>query len=149
MIHSDPITLQEARTPEALQQTRAIRDQVFAVEQGIPADLVHDGLDASALHVLALHDGAPAATGRLTISAEREGVLARIAVLPAYRGQGLGKRVVQHLEALARREGLTTVSLKPHHYLETFYANLGYETVPGSFTTAGPHPLITMTKRLD
>ncbi len=138
----------EARTPEALQQARAIREQVFAVEQGIPAELVHDGLDASALHVLALHDGVPAATGRLTISPEHEGVLARIAVLPAYRGQGLGKRVVQHLEALARREGLVTVSLKPHHYLETFYASLGYETVPGSFTTAGPHPLITMTKTL-
>jgi hypothetical protein len=40
------------------------------------------------------------------------------------------------------------VSLKPHQYLETFYAGLGYETVPGSFTTAGPHPLITMTKSL-
>ena len=149
MAHSASTTLHEARTPDALAQARAIRDQVFAVEQGIPAELVHDGLDASALHVLALHDGAPAATGRLTISADRKGVLARIAVLPAYRGQGLGKRVVQHLEALARRESLVAVSLKPHHYLETFYANLGYETVPGSFTTAGSHPLITMTKRLD
>ena len=34
----------EACTPEALQQARAIREQVFAVEQGIPAALVHDGL---------------------------------------------------------------------------------------------------------
>ncbi len=148
MPHPAQTIFEEARTPEALQQARAIREQVFTVEQGIPAALVHDGLDASALHVLALHEGMPAATGRLTIAPNGEGVLARIAVLPAYRGRGLGKGVVQHLEALARREGLATVSLKPHHYLETFYAGLGYETVPGSFTTAGPHPLITMTKRL-
>ena len=139
---------QEAKTPEALQQARAIREQVFAVEQGIPAALVHDGLDASALHILALDDGTPIATGRLTLAPNGEGILARIAVLPAYRGRGLGKRVVQHLEALARREGLATVSLKPHHHLEAFYATLGYETVPGSYSTAGPHPLITMTKRL-
>ena len=149
MSDPSPIILTEARTPEALEQTRAIREQVFAVEQGIPLDLVRDGLDASALHVLALVDDAPAATGRLTIANDREGILARIAVLPAYRGRGLGKRVVQHLETLARREGLAMVSLKPHQYLETFYANLGYEAVPGSFTTAGLHPLLTMTKRLD
>ena len=148
MSDSALITLEEARTPEALQQAWAIREQVFAVEQGIPAELVHDGLDASAFHVLALHDGAPAATGRLTISADREGVLARIAVLPAYRGRGLGKRVVQHLEALARREGLTMISLNPHQYLETFYADLGYETVPDSFTVAGVYPLLTMKKTL-
>ena len=148
MSNPDQTLFKEALTPDALAQARAIREQVFTIEQGIPAALVHDGLDASALHVLALHDGAPAATGRLTIAPNGEGVLARIAVLPAYRGQGLGKRIVQHLEALARREGLVTVSLKPHHHLETFYARLGYETVPGSFTTAGPHPLITMTKPL-
>lgn len=71
-----------------------------------------------------------------------------MAVLPDYRGHGLGKRIVQRLEDLARREGVALVSLKPHHYLETFYARLGYETTPGSFTTAGPHPLITMTKAL-
>ena len=140
--------LEENQTPEALRQAQAIREQVFVVEQGIPRELEHDGWDDASLHVLALHDGTPAATGRLTIGSDREGVLARIAVLPAYRGQRLGKRVVQRLEALARREGLATVSLKPHHYLEDFYAGLGYVTVPGSFTTAGPHPLITMTKSL-
>ncbi|MFB3132027.1 MAG: GNAT family N-acetyltransferase, partial [Rhodothermales bacterium] len=107
-----------------------------------------DGLDAAAIHVLALYDEAPAATGRLTMTSDREGVLARIAVLPDYRGKGLGKHVVQHLEALARREGLATVSLKPHHYLEDFYQKMGYTTVPGSFSTAGPHPLLTMTKPL-
>ena len=143
-----PIRIQEACTPEALAQARAIRHQVFAEEQGIPSLLVHDGLDASAFHVLAFHKGTPAATGRLTLTSNQEGVLARIAVLPDYRGMGLGQRVVHHLEDLARREGLVVLSLKPHHYLETFYANLGYETVPGSFTTAGPHPLITMKKEL-
>ncbi len=142
------IIIEEVRTPEALRQAQAIREHVFVVEQGIPRELEHDGLDAASIHVLAFDDGAPAATGRLTISSDREGVLARIAVLPAYRGQGLGKRVVQHLEALARREGLATISLQPHQYLEDFYQKMGYTTVPGSFSTVGPHPLLMMTKPL-
>ena len=142
------IIIEETQTPEALRQAQAIREQIFIVEQGIPRALEQDGLDTASIHVLARCDGAPAATGRLTIASASEGVLARIAVLPDYRGMGLGKRVVQHLEALARREGLSTVSLKPHHYLEDFYRKMGYTTVPGSFSTAGPHPLITMTKSL-
>ena len=142
------IIIEEVQTPEALRQAQAIREHVFVVEQGIPLELEHDGLDAASIHVLAFDDGTPAATGRLTRASDREGVLARIAVLPAYRGQGLGKRVVQHLEVLARREGLTTVSLKPHQYLEDFYQKMGYTTVLGSFSTVGPHPLLTMTKPL-
>jgi predicted GNAT family N-acyltransferase len=148
MSHSDSNIVQEARTPDALEQARSIRHQVFVAEQGIPAELVDDGLDVSALHVLALHDGAPAATGRLTRSSEREGVLARIAVLPAYRGTGLGGRVVQCLEELARRESLAMLSLTPHHYLARFYGRLGYEAVPGSSTSVGYHALITMVKTL-
>ena len=142
------IIIEEVRTPEVLRKAQAIREQIFVVEQGIPRELEQDGQDAASIHVLALYDGAPAATGRLTMTSDREGVLARIAVLPDYRGKGLGKRVVQRLEALARREGLATVSLKPHHYLEDFYQKMGYATVPGSFSTAGPHPLLTMTKPL-
>jgi len=148
MSPSDANVLQEARTSDELEQARAIRHQVFVVEQGIPAELVDDGLDPSAIHVLALHDGAPAATGRLTRASDREGVLARIAVLPPYRGQGLGGRVVQCLEDLARRENFAKVSLKPHHYLEAFYARLGFETVPGSSTAVGGHALITMVKAM-
>lgn len=148
MLASGTIVVEEARTPEALHQARAIRHQVFADEQGIPAALVHDGHDAAARHALALCDGAPAATGRLMVAPDGTGVLARIAVLPAYRGRGLGRRIVEHLETLARHQGIDTVTLKPHHYLEAFYARMGYVTVPGSFTTVGPHPLITMTKAL-
>lgn len=142
------IIIEEVRTPEVLRKAQAIREQIFVVEQGIPRELEQDGQDAASIHVLALYDGAPAATGRLTMTSDREGVLARIAVLPDYRGKGLGKRVVQRLEALARREGLATVSLKPHHYLEDFYQKMGYATVPGSFSTVGAHPLLTMTKPL-
>ena len=137
----------EAHTPQALRQAEAIRHRVFTVEQQIAAQLVRDGLDAASIHALAFLGGQPAATGRLTLSPGGEGTMARIAVLPAYRGQGLGQRIVQFLEIVARREGLAYVSLHAHEYLEAFYARLGYETLPEQ-TQAGPYRLITMTKTL-
>jgi predicted GNAT family N-acyltransferase len=143
-----PFRIRKARTPEDVQQALAIRETVFVAEQGIPAMLEQDGWDDASIHVLAFYKEAAVATGRLTATTDRGGVLARIAVLPTYRGQGLGKRVVQHLEDLARHEGITTVTLKPHQYLESFYQTLGYETVPGPTTHAGAHALITMTKTL-
>ncbi|MFQ5568320.1 MAG: GNAT family N-acetyltransferase [Rhodothermales bacterium] len=147
MLTQDRTIFREARTPDDRQIARAIREHVFVEEQAIPAALVHDGLDAASLHVLALYDGVPAATGRLSVSTDGEGVIARIAVLPPYRGKGLGQGVVRCLESLARREGIHRVSLLPHDYLETFYENMGYVTMPGS-TVVGTHRLITMTKTL-
>jgi predicted GNAT family N-acyltransferase len=134
-------------TPEELAAAMAIRRRVFVEEQGIPADLDEDGLDSSAVHVLVCDGKQPVATGRLVIDTRNEGVLARIAVLPSHRGGGLGRRVVRELESLARRRGLTALSLQPHRYLERFYADLGYETVAGT-SIVGGHELITMRKSL-
>lgn len=155
---SSLFVFQEALTPETVQQSLAIQVQVFAEEQGIPSSLVHDNATAAALHVLALHQGIPVATGRLTVNDDnndnddddekKKGTLARIAVLPSHRGRGLGKLIVKRLEELARRKGLVRVSLCPHRYLESFYASLGYDTLPDSLHKVGPCTLIIMTKRL-
>lgn len=141
------VTIERDLDAVRMAQALAIRCQVFTDEQGIPAALEVDGCDSEAEHVLVLVDDQPAATGRLLAVTRREGVLARIAVLPRFRRQGLGRRVVAALEVLARRQGLTEVSLKPHEHLERFYASLGYERV-GGVEVVGGHPLITMCKPL-
>ena len=143
----------QALTPEALQQARIIQEKVFAVEQDMPSSLVHDGADA--IFVLAVHDGKAVATGRLQVEEEekRQGIIARIAVLPSNRGRGLGKLLVKRLETLARSKGLTKLVLNPHSHLEAFYANMGYETMQDSqHCVAGPsdttYSLLQMTKQL-
>ena len=142
----DP-TVIVASTPDEVAAARSIRRRVFVQEQSIPGELDDDGLDEGAVHVVAFEGTEPIATGRLVIEKDG-GVLARIAVLPGWRGRGLGAEVVRKLEAAARERGVTELSLHPHAHLERFYAELGYETVPGR-TTAGEHELITMRKRLE
>ena len=129
----------------------ALRKRIFVVEQAIPDHLDSDGLDDDAVHVIVRRGddshNVIAATGRLVWEGT-EGVLARIAVDEAFRGQGLGQIIVQRLEEAARQRGLQSLSLHPHQYLERFYRRLGYHTVPGT-SVVGEHTLITMVKELN
>jgi predicted GNAT family N-acyltransferase len=139
--------VKRVRKPAELEQALTLRNEIFVQEQGIPAELDDDGLDDRAEHVLVLIDGRPVATGRLVVGKDGAGVLARIAVRSEIRGQGLGKLVVRELERIARERGARTLTLHPHSYLERFYSDLGYATIPGTDSVGG-HELITMSKRL-
>ena len=73
------------------------------------------------------------------------GIISRVAVLPDYRGFGLGGQLVDALEEIARQRGLTEVTLEPHAHLEPFYSRLGFERISGT-SVVGNHELITMRK---
>ena len=143
---SDDITVKEITTKAELQAAFDIRDHVFVEEQGIPYELEHDEHDSSSKHVLARCGDVPIATARLTIMEDGEAVLARVAVLPDYRKSGVGRLLIAKLEELGARERVKRITLHPHHYLERFYAELGYSRFGGE-ETVGPHRLIEMEKR--
>lgn len=138
----------QIQSAEELNLSREIRKKVFVEEQEIPAELEFDELDPSSLHVLCFKEDLPIATGRLVLLGESKGQLSRISVLPGYRRRGCGQKVVKALEELARAEGLRHLSLYPHSFLEEFYSNLGYKTVPGVKESVAGHALIYMEKWL-
>ena len=70
---------------------RQIREQVFMQEQSVPAELEWDGLDAEAKHLLLNIGQQPVACARLLPTQH----LGRMAVLPEWRGKGLGRRLMQ------------------------------------------------------
>lgn len=143
MIHLKPIT-----SAAELALAQQIRRLVFVEEQGIPAELEYDGTDETAIHVLAYKDTTAIATGRLLIDAAGVGTLGRIAVLPTERGNGIGGQIVRQLETCALAAGARRLVLHPHNYLETFYTNLGYQTIPNQESQVGQHRLIAMEKWL-
>jgi predicted GNAT family N-acyltransferase len=131
-----------------MRQALAVRREVFVREQGIDEAIEidqHDGEPAavsSALHVLALVDGEPVATGRLLLADEGHGEphIGRVAVLASERGKGYGRAVMAALHDLARELGYEAVVLSAQAHAIRFYELLGYEARGDEYTEAGiPH----------
>jgi predicted GNAT family N-acyltransferase len=79
---------------------RKIRKTVFMAEQGVPRELEWDGQDANSRHVVAYGPDAEAiGTGRLLLP---DGHAGRLAVVPAWRGKGVGRALVERLLEEAR-----------------------------------------------
>lgn len=139
---------------------QALRLQVFVEEQGIPIDVELDGKDNSPLtiHVMVRSSLGIVGTGRIVISCragdddppQTTASLGRIAIAKRWRRRGIGKKIVQQLENIARQRSVHRLQLTPHHYLERFYENLGFLLVEsGESVVNDGCQLITMEKHLD
>jgi predicted GNAT family N-acyltransferase len=140
--------IRQALTGAELESAKKIRERVFVDEQNIPAHLVEDSDNDSAIHVLLSENGQAMATARMFVGDNDEGIIARVAVLPACRGKGYGKLLVEELVSIASEMKIRRLSLKPHTYLEKFYARLGFAKIAGETEIVGEHLLITMEKYL-
>ena len=116
---------------------RAIRFQVFVVEQRVPVELEWDGLDPRCVHVLAANaNGGAIGTARLL----PEGRIGRIAVLQAWRRNGVGSALLHSLVKTARARGGPHVVLHAQSHIVSFYAKHGFIAEGPEFTEAGiPH----------
>jgi predicted GNAT family N-acyltransferase len=115
----------------------AVRRTVFIDEQGVPEALEWDAHDATALHLLATTIvGAPIGCARLL----PDGHIGRMAVLPAWRGRGVGQALLTAAIHAARNRGLTTLKLSAQTHAAAFYARAGFVTVGDEYEEAGiPH----------
>lgn len=159
MTESQPWRVRPVATEEDWLRAREIRQRVFVEEQDCPPEEEWDehdwdGATADARHFLLLErnakepgDGEALGTARWRRVTWREhpaAKLERFAVLPAARGRGGGRALVEHLLADARGTGLDTFLLHAQAYLEEFYAAWGFAVDPrdpeARFLEAGiPH----------
>ena len=141
--------------PGDLQSAFAIREIAFIEEQRIAPEVERDAADEGAFHVLAYEHGHAVGTGRLVLLAapaeggqRRIGRIGRMAVMQSSRGKGLGRRILDALEAEAIQRGLDAVVLHAQVWLRGFYEKAGYAALGESFEEAGlPH--IRMVKKFD
>lgn len=119
---------------EAAEDLRKVREAVFVLEQGVPAALEWDGLDAACHHVIARNAaGAPIGTGRLTPDRR----IGRMAVLREWRGHGVGDALLLALLEQARALGWPEVSLHAQVSAESFYVRHGFVPQGERFEEAG------------
>jgi predicted GNAT family N-acyltransferase len=127
----------------------AIRRTVFIDEQRVPEALEWDADDADALHLLATRaDGAAIGCARLLRNDHLCGHIGRMAVLPGWRGRGVGRALLAAAINLARTQGHVTLRLSAQMHAAGFYAEAGFAAVGAPYEEAGiPH--IAMQKCLN
>ncbi|WP_033354611.1 GNAT family N-acetyltransferase [Kitasatospora aureofaciens] len=147
------VSVRVAEGEADLEQVRAVRREVFVVEQNVPEELEYDEYDATSVHVLAVGADGALGTGRLIFGEEAlkltggvEGrvLLGRLAVLAAARGTGLGVELVRAIEAAGRERGGVEVELHAQVRALGFYERLGYVAEGPVYDDAGiPHRTMT------
>ncbi|MCB2376376.1 GNAT family N-acetyltransferase [Hymenobacter sp. BT635] len=93
-------------------------------------------------------DGRVAGVARLHPSGPRQAQVRYMAVDDAYQGQGIGRQLLDYLEAAARRQGLTECVLHARQSAVPFYERQGYHIVAPSHTLFGSIPHFLMRKDL-
>ncbi len=115
---------------------KAVREEVFIREQGVPANMEWDELDAQSRHVVAMADGLAIGTGRLL----PDGHIGRMAVLREWRGQGAGSALLTSLLEIARGRSMRRVRLNAQVQALPFYLRHGFQAQGEEFAEAGiPH----------
>jgi len=124
-----------------------IRRQVFVEEQGISEDLVFDGHDGEALHMVVKDGQRVIGTARVLFLADNQAKLERMAVLRPFRHKGIGKGIVSFLNEELRDRQLEQVVLHAQYGVVAFYKSCGFEELGMPFWEAGIKHM-KMQKRL-
>ena len=104
-----------------------VRIQAMARKHHIPLRVRFDEHDTpETMYIVAVDDYLPVATCRLYPIDDSSMMLGRIVVLPEYRRQGVGTRVVRAAEEWARQLGYATAVVESRENKTHFYETMGY-----------------------
>ena len=117
----------------------------------------HDG--PGTRYIVLLDDGYPVATCRFIETGcpaedsayaglEDLVMIGRVVVLPEYRGQGLGARVIREAESWIRELGYRSIGVDSRVPAVGFYEKLGYHILDPEVIISGPFECICMGKSL-
>ncbi|QJX46304.1 GNAT family N-acetyltransferase [Hymenobacter taeanensis] len=137
------------RTPAEWEAYYHLRYSVLRQPWGQPAgsERAEDDAAPTTTHALLLApDGQALGVGRLHPSGPQQGQVRFMAVQAQTQGQGVGRQVLEHLEAAARQQGLTEIVLHAREQAVPFYERLGYTVVAPSHTLFGTVPHFLMRK---
>ena len=104
------------------QDAKFIRKQVFIIEQNIPEEEEWDDQDMISDHFVVYDQDQPIATARLL----QNNSVGRVAVLKAYRGQGIGRMIMLEVIRQAHQQDRKFLQLSSQVHAISFYEKLGF-----------------------
>ena len=120
------------KTPENDQEFKEydlFRWKILREPIGKSVESLKDHHEKHAFHLVGILQDKIIACGRLHKNSSIEAQIRYMAVDKKLRGQGLGKKIVEHLEDYASRNQFKTIVLNARDHAIKFYQNSGYELV--------------------
>ena len=115
------------------QDAKLIRTQVFICEQGITEADEWDDQDVISQHFVIYDQDQPIATARLL----QNHSVGRVAVVKAYRGQGIGQMIMLEIISYAQKQRLSVLTLSSQVHAISFYEKLGFTVQGNSYDECG------------
>jgi predicted GNAT family N-acyltransferase len=125
-----------AHDADEVRAALALRHEVFVVEQRVPLEEEVDEHDGTALHIVAVEDGAVVATCRVVME-DATAKIGRVAVAAAARRRGIASRLLAEGEARARGLGARRAALAAQTGALALYERAGYRAYGERFLDAG------------
>jgi GNAT superfamily N-acetyltransferase len=119
-----------------------LRHEALFAPFGIPRLDGWEDAGEDRAHLVAVHEGRVVGYACLLFDPEGNGHVRQVSVLPALQRSGIGRALMEEIDAEAGRRRLPLVWLNARHTAEAFYQRLGYATVSGTFPsgrTGVPH----------
>jgi predicted GNAT family N-acyltransferase len=120
-----------------LQGAFELRRQVFVEEQRISENLVFDGHDSEALHMVVRDRERAIGSARVQFLADNQAKLERMTVLNRYRRKGIDREMLLFLEAVWNDRRVQQVIIHAQLEVVPFYKLCGFEEVGLPFREAG------------
>lgn len=99
-------------------------------------------------YIILLDSGYPIATCRFYELDRKTVTIGRVVVLPEYRGQDLGRRVVSEAEQWIKELGYKRIEIESRTVAVDFYKKLGYTELDGTIVRSGVFDCIKMEKNI-
>lgn len=104
-----------------------LRINAFVKGQNIPLEMEfdeHDGEETR--YILLMENNEPVATARLHIVDAETAKIERVCVAAEYRGQGIGRKLIEAAEAWAKEHGTKKTIITSQTQAVGFYESLNY-----------------------
>jgi predicted GNAT family N-acyltransferase len=122
---------------DELQKAFEVRRQVFIREQGISEDVVFDGHDREALHMVVKDGERVIGSARVQFLADNQAKLERMAVLKRYRHKGIGREMLLFLDTVWKDKRVQQVIIHAQFEIVPFYKLYGFDELGLPFQEAG------------
>ncbi len=129
----------KANNMSALERCLKIRDKVFTCEKGVPKEIEvdeYDSLNEKCNHFLIEYKGADIGTIRGLYTSKTTIKIQRFCLLKEYRGLGLGKAVIAHIENYYKNIGVVKIEMDAKYNVAGFYEKCGYKIISDVFIEA-------------